>query len=268
MHKLSGFRDYFVATLMAVALFGFFSFYLFIRRGYFLEAPVTADPLFIPNKALAGTAMTLMAFIFLLGPLSRYFDQWDHLLAYRKEIGIVAGFVAILHGFLSYFFLPLKFPREWIEFSSVEFGAGLVGALLLFFLFILSLKHIIGLMNGQHWWFLQRWGLRVVIALTLLHVFAMKWGGWVTWVKQGGGAPTAELANPWMPGLGILTSIFIAWVVLIRLYETLFLYRDIGFTPKEISLDPLLRFRGRRFFQLSLFTLIFLYIFIATRWMM
>lgn len=267
MHKLSGFRDYLIATLMAAALFAFLSFYLFVRRGYFFDAPLTADPLFIPNKALASTAMMLLAFIFLLGPLSRYFDRWDHLLAYRKEIGIVAGFLALLHGFLSYFFLPHKFPREWIDFTSTEFGAGLIGALLLFFLFILSLKLVISHMNGQRWWLWQRWGLRLAIIATLLHVFIMKLPGWLQWIRQGGGMPTAELANPWMPGLGLLTSLFITWVVLIRLYETLFLYRDLGITPKEISLDPVLRFRGRRFFQLSFFAFIALLLFFVIRWL-
>lgn len=267
MHKLSGFRDYLIATLIAAALFAFFSLYLLVRRGYFFEAPPTADPLFIPNKALASTAMSLLAFIFLLGPLSRYFDRWDHLLAYRKEIGIVAGFLTILHGFLSYFLLPLKFPQEWIDFSSLEFGAGLIGAIVLFLLFVLSLKLIIANMDGRRWWFWQRWGLRLAVAFTLIHVLVMKLPGWIKWLRQGGGTPTAELMNPWMPGLGVLASLFIVWVVLIRLYETLFLYRDIGFTPKEISMDPVLRYRGRRFFQLSFFALVAIYIFVVTRWM-
>lgn len=66
----------------------------------------------------------------------------------------------------------------------------------------------------------------------------MRWSGWVKWVKQGGGNSSAEFAHPWMPGAGILVSMFPAWVVIVRLYETVFLYRDLGFKPKEISRDP------------------------------
>lgn len=266
MHKPSGLRDYFVASLLAAAVVGFFSLYLITRRGYFFDAPPTADPFFVPNKAIAGAGMTLLALTFLIGPLSRYFNRWDYLLAYRKEIGIVGAFLAFFHGLVSYFFLPKKFPQEWLDFSTLEFGAGLVGAIALFALFVLSWKSVIAKMSGQVWWFLQRWGLRFVIVATLLHVFVMKWGGWVKWIKQGGGKPTAELANPWMPGLGILASLFITWVVIVRLYETLFLFKDIGWKPKEIVMDETLRLRGRRFMQLSFLGLMASYVFIVTRW--
>lgn len=266
MHKPSGFRDYCIAILLAAAMFVFFSLYLVTRRGYFFDAPVTADPLFVPNKAIACTGMILLAFTFLLGPLSRYFNRWDHLLAYRKEIGIVGGFIAIFHGIVSYFFLPKKFPQEWLDFSSWEFGAGLIGVILLIALFVLSWKSVIAKFSGPTWWLLQRWGLRLAVIATIIHVFAMKWAGWVKWVKQGGGKATAELANPWMPGLGILASLFIAWVVIVRLYETIFLFKDLGWKPKEITMDETLRLRGRRFMQLSFLLMIAGYIFLISRW--
>ncbi len=266
MHKPSGFRDYLIATILAATVVVFFSLYLVTRRGYYFDAPVTADPLFVPNKAIACAGMTLLAFTFLLGPLSRYFNRWDYLLVYRKEIGIVGGFLAVFHGIISYFFLPKKFPQEWLDFSSWEFGAGLVGVFLLVSLFILSLQKVIARMDGKSWWFLQRWGLRLAIIATLVHVFVMKWAGWIKWIKVGGGKPTAELANPWMPGLGILASLFIAWVVIVRLYETIFLFRDLGLRPKEITVDERLRLHGRRFMQLSFLLMIAGYIFLISRW--
>ncbi len=266
MHKPSGFRDYCIAVLLAAVVFVFFSLYLVTRRGYFFDAPVTADPLFVPNKAIACAGMTLLAFTFLLGPLSRYFNRWDHLLAYRKEIGIVGGFLAVFHAFVSYYLLPLKFPQTKYSLDNLYTLAGLIGVSLLVFLFIISLKRVIALMNGQVWWLLQRWGLRLAVIATIIHVFVMKWAGWVKWVKQGGGKATAELANPWMPGLGILASLFIAWVVIVRLYETIFLFKDLGWKPKEITMDETLRLRGRRFMQLSFLLMIAGYIFLVSRW--
>lgn len=266
MHKPSGFRDYFIASLLAATVVVFFSLYLVTRRGYFFDAPVTADPLFVPNKALACAGMTLLTLTFLIGPLSRYFDRWDYLLAYRKEIGIVGGFLALFHAFVSYFLLPLKFPQAKYNLDNPYTLAGLIGIFLLVFLFILSLKHVIPLMEGRTWWFWQRWGLRFVIVATLLHVYMMKWDGWIKWLTQGGGKATPELANPWMPGLGILATLFITWVVLIRLYESLFLFRDFGFTPKEISMNPVLRIHGRRFFIISFLLLIVAYVLVITRW--
>lgn len=267
MHKPSGLRDYVVSILIATSILVFFSLYLVTRRGYFFDAPPSADPLFVPNKALAATGMTLLAFTFLIGPLSRYFNRWDYFLAYRKEIGIVGAFLAFFHGIVSYFFLPKKFPQEWLDFGTLGFGAGLVGIGILIALFVLSWKSIIARFSGPTWWFLQRWGLRLVIVATLLHVFVLKWGSWMKWIQQGGGKANDELINPWMPGLGILASLFIAWVVIVRCYETIFLFHDLGWKPKEITLDETLRLRGRRFMQLSFLVLIISYLFIVTRWM-
>lgn len=264
MHKPSSLRDYVIATLISATILVFFALYLFFRRGYLFDAPPTADMLYVPNKALAGTAMTLLAFTFLIGPITRYFDRFDQWLSYRKEIGIVAGFLAVAHGLVSYYLLPLKFPQEWIEFSSLEFGAGLIGAILLVVLFVLSWKHVILLVGGGPWWFLQRWGLRAVVLLTLVHVFVMKWSGWMKWLKQGG-AVTPELAHPLMPGLGLLVSLFIAWVVIVRLYEAVFLFRDFGWKAKEISMDPVLKARGRKFFVGSFWVLMLLYVLVLTR---
>ena len=265
MHKPSNMRDYVISFFIAFVLATILSAYLLFRRGYFFDAPPTADMLYVPNKMLAGTGITILAFTFLIGPIARYFDRFDNLLQLRKEIGIVGGFFALMHAIVSYFFLPLKFPKEWYDFSEIVWSAGFLGLALLIFLFILSFKSVIAHMEGKKWWFLQRWGLRLVIAFTLIHVFVMKWEGWVKWIKVGGGKATAELANPWLPGAGILVSMFIAWVVIVRLYEMIFLYRDFGFTTKEIVSDETLRLRGRRFFIGSFWVLIALYFLIITR---
>lgn len=264
MHKPSNMRDYLISFFIAFALATILSAYLLFRRGYFFDAPPTADMLFVPNKVIAGTGMTILAFTFLIGPIARYFDRFDNLLQLRKEIGIVGGFFALMHAFVSYFFLPLKFPQKSLDFFELSFGAGFLGAILLIFLFILSFKSIIARMEGRKWWFLQRWGLRLVIAFTLIHVFVMKWEGWVKWLKDGGKV-TAELANPWLPGAGILVSMFIAWVVIVRLYEMIFLYREFGFSTKEISSDETLRLRGRQFFIRSSWVLIACYFLVITR---
>ncbi|HLC95273.1 MAG TPA: hypothetical protein VJH89_02185, partial [Patescibacteria group bacterium] len=157
-------------------------------------------------------------------------------------------------------------PNEYIDFQSLEFAAGLIGVSLLLFLFIISFKKAIDLIGASRWWFLHRWGLRLVILFTLLHVFVMKWAGWVKWFTKGGGVPTAELANPWLPGLGILASLFIAWVTIVRIYESAFLFKTLGLTTKEIAMDPLLKARGRRFFIGSLWVLALLYVVVITRW--
>lgn len=266
MHKPSSFRDYVIAILIASALTVFMGLYLLVRRGYMLDAPPTADMLYVPNKVIVGAGTVMLAFTFLIGPIVRYFDRFDTWLGYRKEIGIVGGLLAISHGFISYFLLPLKFPQSRFTFENLPFVAGLIGVILLLFLFIISFKKVIEMMDGSRWWFLQRWGLRLVILFTLIHVYMMKWNGWMKWLKQGG-TPTAELANPQMAGLGILVMLFVTWVVIVRLYESIFVFKNFGLSTKEISMDPILKARGRRFFVWSFWLLIVLYFFVITRWM-
>ena len=266
MHKPSSVRDYVIALLIASALTVFLGLYIFIRRGYMFDAPPTADMFYVPNKVIVGAGVILLAITFLIGPVVRYFDRFDKWLGYRKEIGIVGGFLVFFHTIISYFFLPLKFPQSKMALDSLTFGAGLIGTLLLIFLFIISFKKVIEWMEGSRWWFLQRWGLRLVILFTLIHVYSMKWTGWMKWLKQGGGAPTAELANPQMAGLGILVMLFVTWVTVVRLYESLFLFKSLGLTPKEVSMDAKLKAHGRRFFIGSFWVLVILYFFVITRW--
>lgn len=267
MHKPSSLRDYTIAILLSVTVLVLFSCYLLVRRGYFFDAPPTADALYVPNKALAGAGTVMLALTLLIGPIVRYFDRFDNWLGYRKEIGIVAAFLIVTHATISYFFLPLKFPRQKMPLDSLEFGAGLVGVILLVFLFLISFKKAIKWIGARRWWFIQRWGLRLVILLTVIHVFNMKWGFWMKWLSQGGGKPTAELANPWMPGLGMLVGMFFAWAVIVRLYESAFIFKDCGINTKEISMDAACKAHGRRFFLASFWVLAILYVIVVTRWM-
>lgn len=265
-HKPSSSRDYFIAILVAAVLMVLFSCYLLVRRGYYFDAPPTADLLYVPNKAIAGVGMVMLALTFLIGPITRYFDRFDKWLGLRKELGIVAAFFIFAHVIISYFFLPKKFPRDWYSFASPDFAAGLAGVVLLAVLFVISFRKMIELLGAGRWWFLQRWGLRLVMALAVIHVFNMKWSGWMKWLSKAPAAPTAELANPWLPGLGLLVGMFVGWVVLVRLYESTFLFKSVGLASKEISTDPVLKIHGRRFFLGSLALLVAGYVFVALRW--
>lgn len=265
MHKPSSARDYFIAFFIALILLVIFGSYLYFRRGYLFDAPLTADMLFVPNKILVGAGTVLLAFTFLIGPIVRYFDRFDQWLNYRKEIGIVGGILVLFHVAISYFLLPLKFPQERFSLDSASFLAGLAGTFLLIFLLVISLKKAIEIIGAGKWWFLQRWGLRLVIFFTLIHVYVMKWHGWVRWWNTGGNA-TPELARPLLPGLGLLITMFLTWVVIVRMYETVFLFKDFGLKPKEITNDPTLNARGRKFFLITFWMLMILYVVVFTHW--
>jgi DMSO/TMAO reductase YedYZ heme-binding membrane subunit len=265
MHKPSSFRNYFVAIFLGASILSIILAYLFIRRGYLFDAPSTADMLYVPNKAFAGAGVLMIAITFLIGPLSRYFDRFDSWLCYRKEIGIVGGFIVFGHVLISYFLLPKKSPQSRFTLDNENFIWGLIGTALLVFLFVISFRKMIEWIGSARWWFLQRWGLRLVILATVMHVVPMKWSGWVKWFNEGGKV-TPELAHPLMPGAGILASLFVAWVITVRLYESIFVFKSFGFQTKEITPDKELVARGRQFFLVSFWVMIMLYIIISTRW--
>lgn len=266
--KLSSTRDYFIASFIGIILVVVLGAYLFARRGYMFAAPVSAGMLYVPNKVLAGASVVLIALSFLIGPLTRYFNRFDTWLNYRKEIGIVGGLLGILHGVVTAFLIPKKFTLEGL-FSSYSIEttlAGLIATLVFAALIVISYQALIQKIGGARWWFFQRWGIRVGVIALLYHVMVMKWPGWSKWF-QVGVPQTAELANPWMTPANLLVTLFLVWVVIIRLYESIFLFRSVGWmATREISNDVSLLRRGRRFIQYSLILLIMAYGVTLFRW--
>ena len=202
-------QQYGVALAAAVSLFAILSVYLFFRRGYY--------DLYIANKIFAGAAAILLGIVLLIGPLSRLFSFPDRYVQYRKELGIVAFFLALIHGIVSFFFLPSKFPlSRFLGTLNWPFVFGLVATAILIAIFFISNDRAMIAIGRERWWRLQYWGVRLVFAFVLLHVFVMKWDGWVKWYKIGG---TSDLIHPEWPGAGLLVGWFMAFVVLVRLAE-------------------------------------------------
>ena len=266
-HKPFNFHDYVVSILIALVLTVFCGGYYWVQRTYLFNAPQGIDAFYVPDKVIAWVGIVLLAFTFLIGPIYRYFDAFDYLLEYRKEIGIVGGVFALFHPVMAYFFLPLTFPQSEIPLTSVTYGAGLVGSLVVIFLIFISYENAKILLGPSRWWLLHRFGLRLVILFAVIHFFCIEWSTWVQWLTQSAGKPSAELLYPWMPEPTIFAGLFIVWVVIIRLYETIFLYKDLGLKPKEIAADTNLRLRGRRFFIYSFAVLIACNVFVFGRWM-
>lgn len=208
-HFWAEFRKYSIVLLVSALLFIGFSEYIALRRGYY--------DLYIANKVFAGVAAINFGIIFLLGPLTRLFNFADHYLELRKEFGIVGFFLALFHVVASFFLLPQKFSIEYFFTRGMgPFIFGLIATILLIFTFIISFEKIINLLGRARWWKMQYWGMRAIFIFTVLHVFVMKWKGWVEWYQVGGGK---GLAHPNLPGAGLLVGWFMIFVLLIRIAE-------------------------------------------------
>ena len=200
-------------------LFISLSLYLFFRRGYF--------DLYISNKIYAGVAAILLGMVLLLGPLGRLFSFADNYVHYRKELGIIAFILAVIHGVVSLFFLPARFPlSSYIGALNWPFIFGLVATVFLIAIFFISNEKAMLMIGGKTWWRIQNWGIRIAFILVMLHVFIMKWGSWIKWYRAGG---SAELVHPEWPGAGLLVGWFMAFVLFIRLIES------FGKTPGRLA---------------------------------
>lgn len=200
-------QQYGTAFAAGLLFFAVLSVYIFFRRGYY--------DLYIANKAFAGTAAILLGIVLLLGPLSRLFAFPDKYVQYRKELGIVAFLLALAHGIISAFFLSEKFSRL-LETFNWPLAFGVAATILLIAIFLISNDRAMNVLGRERWWKLQYWGARIVFIFVFLHTFIMKWPGWVSWYKAGGGK---ELVYPEWPGGGLLVGWFMAFVVVFRLAE-------------------------------------------------
>lgn len=265
--KPFNFHDYFVSTIVAVAVGIFFGGYYFIQRTYFFNAPDKIDTWYVPDKVLAIVGIVLFAFCFAIGPIYRYFNKFDYLMQYRKEIGIVGAFFAVFHPIIAYFCLPLTFPQSEVPLLSWTYGTGVLATIVAVFLTFISLQNAVTLLGANRWWFLHRFGLRVLILFGVIHFFCIEWSTWVKWLTEAPEKPSAELIYPWMPEPTVFAGLFIVWVIIVRLYETIFLYKDLGIKPKDIAPNAELRRRGRRFVSYSLVLLIACNLYVIGRWL-
>lgn len=209
VHHPSGLAWYVRAAAAALPVFLLISLYVAFRRGYY--------DLSIANKAFAGTATVLLGIVLMLGPLARSLNAFDRFLKYRKHLGIVAFFLAALHFIVSYQFLPDRFPKERFTTTGLwPFLFGLAATLVLYGLYAISRERVRTLMNGRTWWRIQNWGVRIAFALVALHVGIMKFPSWISWYTKGG---SKELVHPEWPGAGMLVGWFLAFVILVRLFD-------------------------------------------------
>ncbi len=199
-------KSFFITALF----FFFFSFYLYLRRGYF--------DLYIANKVFGSVPVATLGLVLMIGPLSRAYQRFDSWILLRKELGILAMFIALIHAIISLFLLPGRFNPDY--FFSPEhrmpFFFGLFGMLLLTYLCILSWEYIIKKIDKKLWWHIQNWGIRIAFAAILFHIMLLKYQGWFTWYTNGG---SAELARPYMLPGSLLAGTIGIFVVLIRFAE-------------------------------------------------
>ncbi|MBI4426582.1 MAG: ferric reductase-like transmembrane domain-containing protein [Candidatus Kerfeldbacteria bacterium] len=192
--------------VIAVLPFALLSLYLFFRRGYY--------DLFIANKIFAGVAAILFGLVLILGPLRRSFPGLQQSIDLRKELGIVAFFLALVHSVVSSFFLESHFSRTWFVENLWSVLFGVVALVVFAILLVISYRFLRERLGVNRWRVLQNWGMRIGFLLVVLHVGALKLPAWISWYQKGG---EKELVHPEWPGAGLLVGWFLAFMLFVRI---------------------------------------------------
>ncbi|MDP1760173.1 MAG: ferric reductase-like transmembrane domain-containing protein, partial [Candidatus Woesebacteria bacterium] len=138
------FLQYGAAFATAIPIYAVLSVYLFYRRGYY--------DLYIANKIFANVAVVLLGIVILIGPLSRFFSFPDRYVQYRKELGILAFFLTVIHIAVSLFFLPSKFSlAEFLGALNWPFIFGILASIILFGIFLISSDRVMAAIGRERW---------------------------------------------------------------------------------------------------------------------
>ncbi|MEK9143419.1 MAG: ferric reductase-like transmembrane domain-containing protein [Patescibacteria group bacterium] len=202
-------RQYAVAAMVTLAAVWLIYRYAAVRYG--------AEGLSTLNKSLATSTLFLFGIVLLLGPLSRLFTIFDHALKYRKELGVLTFFTGAAHVYLSMFPLARRGPWGFYASQPLSAYAGLTGLVIMIALLILSFSSVERLLGTRFWWKLQYWGARLAFIAVAFHMIVLKYSGWGSWFAERGAGSTQGIAS--LPPLTILATVFIAFVLVVRLSE-------------------------------------------------
>lgn len=134
-------------------------------------------------KAFGDSALLLLVFTLMIGPLARIWSPSAKLLPYRKYLGIWFGVIAIIHGFLIWNgwarwdvlrFLGYEFVPELGRVTRLEPGfglanlIGLTALLLTIILMATSTERAVKLLGGTSWKWLHN-SVYIIFYLVILH---------------------------------------------------------------------------------------------------
>lgn len=202
-------RQYFIALIIAAVIGGGIGYYLFARSGSF--------SLSIANKSLANVSFILLGIVLLAGPLSRLYTRFDSWINYRKELGILAFLTGAVHVYLSMFVLARRGPFGLYQSRPLVAYSGLLGLIIMAYLFIISFEKIKQKIGVAKWWKMQYWGARITGVAIFVHMAVFKYSEWNTWLS----GKAENLARPDWPPVSLIVAIFFAFVILTRFSETL-----------------------------------------------
>jgi len=196
------------SIVYSLVIFVFFSIYLYLRRGFY--------NLYIINKVFGSTAAVLAGLTLLIGPLSKRFRYFSHLMTIRRQLGLVAFGLAIAHIFASLIQQNrFSFPA-WYTNELFPVAAGFVATGIWVYMAYISRNTKIKEMGAQLWKKRLSIAGKVSFFAIFLHLVVMKYQGWIRWF-QGQVKQTPELANPSYPPASLFVFAIMLGIIVYRI---------------------------------------------------
>lgn len=145
------------------------------------------------SKCVAGTSGLLFAYSLSLSTLGYYFDALDSKIIYRKYLGMMGYFFALLYCFILLIINPDRYLYGFFEnFWSADFVFGL-GAMVIFTIMaVISNNRLMELLGPIRWRNILRLGY-LAFFLLVLRAMILEGDLWHTWLISGSGLPPVRL---------------------------------------------------------------------------
>lgn len=160
-----------ITFLWSAIIFGYFSWQFDAERRF---------TYFFINKAVAESAIFLIAVSYFIGPLCRLFPKLARQLAYRKFFGL-AGFSAVVfHIVFSLLQWTDRFGWLWYVDHAWGVSAAIIATFIFSVLAATSTTHAIVSLGSKRWKTVQRFGYTALL-LASIHVAVASWDRWNAW---------------------------------------------------------------------------------------
>lgn len=169
------------------------------------------------NKAVADTAVVLIALSMALSGLGYFFNFLDRQVVYRKHIGLIGFGFVVWHLLLSWdAFMRLFQETTWATGKMWPMLTGTIALAVFTIMALISNTLATRLLGGKLWRAILRFGY-VGLLFVLGHVFLLKASRWLTWWQEGmQGPPALSLVVSVLIVLAILLRLLLAWSLGVR----------------------------------------------------
>jgi DMSO/TMAO reductase YedYZ heme-binding membrane subunit len=206
----SALKRWVFACVIAVTFLAVCMLYIVLRRETLSVSNV--------NKSFASAAVLLAGFTLLIRLLMARFYFFYHFITVRRQLGIFAFIFALIHIFISIFFIPSRFTFEWFLQQWLPIGFGIIAISIWVYLAYLSRNEKIQELGVKKWQKHQNIGARTAFLLIYFHLILLKYTGWMTWFA-GNEKKSAFLANPQYIPESFLVFIIMTTIIIVKVIQ-------------------------------------------------